>query len=316
VINLSYKEVIEGLYQRFLEIRKNVYTGIDDAFKLLREEPMDRIALAEVLTRLQSDIRVLIGLIDSIESHINKVDVEMLKQLPLPLVVIFALLRAFSEHAKFMKYDFELRASNLKYIANKLFLQFSFGGYIYSDNDIRIELYKEIASLLEHVKMLDIRIENELYKMGYSTVKHLPMVSVVDLITFHVNDWPGLNDKWVAAAVYLATLEVSVNTMCDELGIKADEFKKKLDKLVEYMKNYGIEVSRIEKDIVSRLYDYRNKVLHGGYIPKDDELAYILNVVPKFIQYIKDFRQKAIRSIQRDSVKTYSPIDVANFFVA
>ena len=48
----------------------------------------------------------------------------------------------------------------------------------------------------------------------------------------------------------------------------------------------------IEKDIVSRLYDYRNKVLHGGYIPTDDELNYIITVVSKFIQAVKELRQK------------------------
>ncbi len=58
------------------------------------------------------------------------------------------------------------------------------------------------------------------------------------------------------------------------------------------MRKYDIEVNRIEGDIVSRLlYDYRNKVLHR-YIPTDKELSYIVNVVPKFIQVVKEFRQK------------------------
>jgi len=52
------------------------------------------------------------------------------------------------------------------------------------------------------------------------------MVSVIDLITFHVSDWPGLNDKWVCAAAYLAAFEVVVNITCSEISINVDTFKK------------------------------------------------------------------------------------------
>ena len=275
--------------------------GIEDVFRLLRKEPMDRTALAELLAHLESEIRALVELIGSVEEYTSKGNLkveyqEMLRQLPRPLAVIFVLLTAFSEQAKLMKYEFEQHSTNLKYIANKLIQQYSFGGYVYSDNSIRAELYQEITSVLEHIKMLDIRIENELYKMGYPVLKHLPMVTVIDLITFHVNDWPGLDNKWACAAIHLAALEVCVNKVCSELNIEADTFKDKLEKLVQHMKKYGIEVSKIEKDVVSRLYDYRNKVLHGGYIPTDDELGYILNVVPKFIRYIKNLRRKTASS--------------------
>lgn len=296
-MRLGDKEVVEGLYQRLLEIRRKVYAGIEDIFKLLRKEPIDRISLAEVLAYLRSNIQALVVLIDSIGEYINKVNLEvgyqeMLRQLPEPLAVIFASLIAFSEQAKLMKYEFKQHTSNLRYIAEKLEQRYSSGNYIYSDDDIRIELYRETTSILEHIKVLGVRMESELYKMGYSTVKHLPMISVIDLITFHVGDWPGLDDKWVCAAIYLAALEVCVNKICSELGIKADTFKDRLNKLVQCMRKYGIEISRIEKDIVSRLYDHRCRVLHGGYIPTDEDLSYIINVIPKFIQTIKELRQK------------------------
>lgn len=48
------------------------------------------------------------------------------------------------------------------------------------------------------------------------------MILVLDLATFHVSDWPELNGTWVCAAIYLAALEVNVNKICSELGIKAN----------------------------------------------------------------------------------------------
>jgi len=293
------KEVVESQYQRLLEVRKKIHRSIGDVFKLLKKEPLNRDALIEVLTYLRSDVKALVELIDSIEKYIDKIKVEigyqqMFKQLPPALAVIFAILLAFSESARRLKYDFEQHVSNLKYIIAKLPQQYSFGNYVYSDSSIKKELYEELSSLLEHLRTLEIRMESELHRMGYTTIKHVPAISILDLVTFHVSDWPGLNDKWVCAATHLAALEVSVNKVCSEFNIKADEFKARLNKLVQHMRRCGIEVSKIEKDIVSRLYDYRNRVLHGGYIPTDEELSYIINVVPKFIQAVKEFRQKCM----------------------
>jgi len=87
-----------------------------------------------------------------------------------------------------------------------------------------------------------------------------------------------------------------VNKACKEWNIKVkdatrtDEFKKKLDAITQIMKQKGLEIIKIEKDIVSRLYDYRNRVLHGGYIPNDKEFAYIVEIIPKFIQNIQRCR--------------------------
>ena len=266
-------------------------------FKLLRKEPLNRDVLTEVLAYLRSDVKALVEFIESLEKYVDKIGVEvdyqqMFKQLPPALAVILAILLAFSESARSLKYGFEQHVSNLKYIGAKIPRQDPFGNYVYPDSNIKEVLYNELSSLLEHLRTLEIRMERELYRMGYTTVKRVPLISVVDLITFHVSDWLGLDEKWVCAATYLAALEVSVNNVCSELGIKAGTFKDRLDKLVQHMSKYGIEVSRIEKDIVSRLYDYRNKVLHGGYIPTDEELGYIINVVPKFIQDVKECRRK------------------------
>ena len=293
---LGDREVIEGLYRRFLEVHGRVREELNEVLKLLEKERLDRGRLARVLVYLRSDLKVLVELVDSIDNYIGQLSnmryKEVLNRLPLPLAVVLAFLIAYSEQAKMLKYKFEQYISSLKSAADSLLRRFSSGTYLFSDAMIRKELYDIVSSILEDLKVLDVRVESSLYKMGYSVKKHYSMTAVIDLITFHVNDWPGLNDRWVCAATYLASLEVSVNKACSELGIKAEHFKEKLDKLVQYMRRKGVEVSRIEKDIVARLYDYRNRVLHGGYIPTDAELQYIVEVVPKFIKAMKGFRGK------------------------
>ena len=289
---MSKEEIIEGLYRRFLETRKRIYNTIEDIYRLLSDEPLDRAKMVKILAYLISDIKALIELIDSIDKIKTEASFDrMFERLPMPLTVIFVMLLAFLESARSLRYDFEQHASKLKHIIDMIPRQFH-GRYLYSDSNIKRELYSELTSILEHLRILEVRMENELYKMGYTSIRYKPMISVLDLITFHVSDWPGLDDKWVCAATYLAALEVCVNRICSELNIKADSFKDKLDKLIQYMEEHGIKVSRIEKEIVSRLYDHRNKVLHGGHIPTDEELSYIINVVPKFIRAIKEFRQR------------------------
>ncbi len=294
---MSGKEVIEVLYQRLLSVRGRIYGELDSIFGLLEKKRLNRRRIAKIIAYLRSDLNALIKLINAIDDYTSQIRYmkyqKVLQGLPPHLAVIFAFLMAFSELAKSLKSEFEQYVFNLKYTANKLFKKKYSGGYLYSDDEIREELYEGVSSLLNDLKVHDIKVENRLYKMGYFITKHYSMTTVIDLISFHVNDWPGLNDKWVCAATYLASLEVSVNKACSELRIKADTFKEKLDKLVQYMRRKGVEVSRIEKDIVARLYDYRCRVLHGGYIPTEEELKYIVEVVPRFIKAIKEFRRKS-----------------------
>lgn len=292
------KTVIEKLFQRYLEARRKVYLNMEELFKLLREDPLDRAELTKTLAYLRADIVELIELINTIEekfvSRIKSMiqDPQTLKKLSQSLVFILLVLLVLSESARSLKYLLDQHIINIKLIINKIPQQYPLRGYIYSDNDIRQELYNELALLLEHFSKINVKIESEIYRRGYTIISHRHVTSTLEFITFYVNDWPGVDIKWMSAAIYLATLEVSVNKICSELDIKSDTFKDKLNKLVEKMRLQGIEISRIEKDIVTRLYDYRNKVLHGGYMPTDDELNYIISVVPKFIQSIKDFRRK------------------------
>jgi len=231
------KEVVESQYQRLLEVRKKIHRSIGNVFKLLKKEPLNRDVLIEVLTHLRSDVKALVELIDSIEKCIDKIKVEigyqqMFKQLPPVLAVIFAILLAFSESPRRLKYDFEQHVSNLKYIIAKVPRRYSFGDHVYSSSNIKEELYEELSSLLEHFRTLEIRMESKLYRMGYTTIRHVPTISILDLVTFHVSDRLRLDDKWVCTATHLAALEVGVNKVCSEFNIKADEFKARLNKLV------------------------------------------------------------------------------------
>jgi len=173
---LDNKEIIESLYQKILDVRRKIYVGIENTFRLLCEEHLNKSAVARVLAHLKPDISMLVELLDSIKEYTNKVSAEvgyqeMLKQLPPVRAIIFTILRALAKSARSLKYDLKQNAINLGYVADKLLRKYSFGDFVYSDDSIRVELYREVSSLLERVKMLDVHVERELYRMGYATIR-------------------------------------------------------------------------------------------------------------------------------------------------
>ena len=114
-------------------------------------------------------------------------------------------------------------------------------------------------------------------------------MKLFNFISFKTRDWPELNDRWACAACYLASLEISVNKACNQLNIKGKKFKEKVTNLTNQMKENDVNIDKIEREFTVKLYDFRSKVLHGGYIPDDEGFNYILRIVPKFIQNIKNF---------------------------
>jgi|GEM_PF-6965575 len=290
-----YKENIETLYHKIIEICAKINRKLERIFELIRDEPLDRFTLAKEISYLRREIQALVELIEATDEFIKEINertnFQIIKQLPRELAILFAILMAFADAGNSLKYQIENYISKIKYAGEKIIKKYSHGDYMYSDHEMKEEVYSIASDLIQQMASLDIRLERKLNELGYSKINYVPIELIVDLVTFKVRDWPRLNDKWACAACYLAALEVAVNKACKDFGIKADTFKEKLDKLVQYMKMRGIEIIKIERDIVSRLYDYRNDVLHGGYVPNDKEFYYIVEVVPKFIQSIKECKE-------------------------
>jgi len=279
-------ETIEITYQRCIETMASINRRLTILFELMEEPQLDRLKFAIELLYLRSELKSLAKLIETVQEFVEKTDQE---------TNLYAFVSVWAIASKILKYDIESFASKTESLGKDIIKKYS-SGYMYSEQQILERLYELISDIKTHMDSLEISIENELYQHGYGKVRHIPIALIVDLVTFKVRDWPGLNDKWVCAACYLASLEVAVNKACKEWNIKVkdatrtDEFKKKLDDITQIMKQKGVETIKIEKDIVSRLYDYRNRVLHGGYIPNDEEFAYIVEIIPKFIQNIQRCR--------------------------
>jgi len=290
-------ETIEMAYQRCIETMALINRRLTILFELMEGTQLDRLKIARELSYLRSELKALAKLIETVQEFVEKTDQEtnyqIMKELPLGLALLYAFVSALAKAT--LKYDIESFASKTESLGKDMIKKY-LEEYMYSEQEMKERLYELISDIKTHMDSLEISIEKELYQYGYGKVRHIPITLIFDLVTFKVRDWPGLNDKWACAACYLASLEVAVNKACKEWNIKVkdvtrtDEFKKKLDAITQIMKQKGLEIIKIEKDIVSRLYDYRNRVLHGGYIPNDKEFAYIVEIIPKFIQNIQRCR--------------------------
>jgi len=53
--------------------------------------------------------------------------------------------------------------------------------------------------------------------------------------------------------------------------------------LLANLKDKGIEVSELEKQLPKVLWDIRNKVVHEGYSPSFEELEIITSYIEKFL---------------------------------
>ena len=289
-------ETIEMTYQRCIETMASINRRLTILFELMGGPQLDKLKIARELSYLRSELGALAKLIETVQEFVEKTDQEtnyqIMKELPFGLALLYAFVSAWAKASKTLKYDIESFASKTESLGKGMIKKYSYS----SKYQILERLYELISDIKTHMDSLEISIEKELYQYGYGKVRHIPITLIFDLVTFKVRDWPGLNDKWACAACYLASLEVAVNKACKEWNIKVkdatrtDEFKKKLDAITQIMKQKGLEIIKIEKDIVSRLYDYRNRVLHGGYIPNDKEFAYIVEIIPKFIQNIQRCR--------------------------
>lgn len=292
------------MYQRCVENISTINRKVSIMENLLEESSLNRLICARELSDLRSKLEALAKLIEMVqkiaEMQENKTRNQVMKNLPASpgRALLVALLQAWVAVGRMLKYDIADFASKsdalgkdmIKKQYNPLFEEYS---YTYHEQGLLERLYTLSSDLKTHMEKFEISVEKEFSQLGYEITQRTPITLIFDLITFKVRDWPSLNDRWACAACYLASLEVTVNKACKKLGIKAqssrktDEYKKKFDALTNIMKQKGIEMVKIEKDIVSRLYDYRNKVLHGGYIPNDTEFNYIIDIVPKFIQNVQ-----------------------------
>jgi len=103
------------------------------------------------------------------------------------------------------------------------------------------------------------------------------------------NRW-GMSERWAVATCYLTALEIIVNKKLKELGVQHEQlgstFKDRFRQLVQALSNKGISIGELEKRLPEAFWELRNKVIHGGYEPNEDELSTIVEWTIKIIEAI------------------------------
>lgn len=96
--------------------------------------------------------------------------------------------------------------------------------------------------------------------------------------------------NWVVAAVYLTAMEISIKNKLKERSKEIrDNFKENFQMLLSCLKEDKIEITELERRLPSLFWDIRNKVIHEGYSPADEELKIITEHVIKLMEKLKEY---------------------------
>jgi len=137
--------------------------------------------------------------------------------------------------------------------------------------------YGDISSTLSSIhQLLDIPFG----------LKHL-----ASLIEKHKFD-----SNWIVAVAYLAAMEIAVNKKIGELRVSVksedskDHFKNRVDALLKELEKRGVQLGELEKLLPPVFWNLRNKVIHVGYTPSDEELQIVVTTVDKFLEKLGGLR--------------------------
>ena len=248
-LSRKFNEKLNSIENKVNNLFENYKSPADLAFSIQRYQ------LRRHLSDLRSELDVLVLLLDEMLKESSSIEIEQL--------------------FKKLKRDIENFSGEIKKLENRIVEKF---GYLYENDSLFNEL-SDVCIESKH-KICQWRIEIE------RIVGNEPLYLVFSLIT-QLSDWPGLNDRWICAACYLAALEIVVNKACKAWNIRADSFEKKLEKVVRELRKRDENLSKVEKKLIKTIYDLRGKILHSGYIPKDKEYERIVADIPDFIEKVK-----------------------------
>lgn len=112
----------------------------------------------------------------------------------------------------------------------------------------------------------------------------LDLKSGIIKISEFLSTFPQFTENWSIAVCYLTAMEIAVKNKLKELGLKpTGEFKKDYETLLANLKDKGIELSELEKQLPKIFWDIRNKVVHEGYSPSSEELEIITSYIEKIL---------------------------------
>lgn len=102
----------------------------------------------------------------------------------------------------------------------------------------------------------------------------------------------SLNKDWASSALFLSMLEITLDNKLIELGNKENDvynmnFSQKIKKITEASKSQSLDVDLL---FVESFYKIRNKIIHEGKIPTENETKEIEKFVKKFYSDISQLK--------------------------
>jgi len=112
----------------------------------------------------------------------------------------------------------------------------------------------------------------------------------------------GFDINWIIAVAHLTAMEIATNNALERLEINVDEkskvhekfgtsakegFKSRVNTLLKELEKRGAQFGELEKLLPQTFWELRNKVVHGGYTPSEEELQVIVLAVNKFLEKLR-----------------------------
>jgi hypothetical protein len=149
---------------------------------------------------------------------------------------------------------------------------------LYEDEDARKDIRNLISLLKPFLYSLSMDVQSS--PTGIFQIAELVAMKPMNL-----------DESWAVANCYLSAMEIVVNRRLREEGVKLEKKEKKyfanrFKALIKVLENRGVEISELEKELPLAFWNLRNKVVHAGYNPTQDELKLIITWVQKIIKIL------------------------------
>jgi len=142
--------------------------------------------------------------------------------------------------------------------------------FTHASDKLSEEYYRE--KLYDLIPKVEAFVESVLNVVGSDRLSNLGRLIAL------TSRW-GFGERWMVALAYLQALEVMVNKIVKEQNIKVPEnaeFKERFRTVLEYLRNKNVELAKLDEKLPPVFWELRNKVVHAGYEPTEDELDTIV----------------------------------------
>ncbi|MEM4530167.1 MAG: hypothetical protein QXQ52_06595 [Candidatus Methanomethylicaceae archaeon] len=225
---------------------------------LSKQTPLNRDSCRNIILEIRKSLKILWELVQDVA-------IEYVRKLDFSTRFLFTIITGKDPEA-FIKEAFKWPAfeSDISVVISKLD-----SPEYYKDKEVRDSIICLVEKLEAELSKLELRLG-----LNYGILK----------MSEFLTEFPQFTENWAIATCYLTAMEIMVNNKLKELGLDVGvEFKDNYKKVLEKSKERGMEVPELEKLLPSVFWNVRNKVVHTGYSPTNDELDTITSYVRKVL---------------------------------